>query len=251
MSFVPGGAPRFIPQHTVTLVGADGGEVVSANLPTMEPPSPGATFSNATPATISITEAINFPPAVPPAPPLDGLEGLAGPMISLTEISIPSSYLGESLSGQPTAPNNLVAGSFPLFPNVNLVVVGPVGSAAGGVGSAVTTATISGSVTELNSWVTQWNPSSSIPKFDGSDYAKVRSEGYGRDNGAFTVTFKLKFDLLAIGGTSLAGHPNAIESTYTINILNNFDNDRDQYIADYKEAYEALDKVPELSERDS
>ena len=251
MSFTPGGVPRVFPQHTVTLVGADGGEVVSANLPTMEPPSPGATFANATPATISITESINFPPAVPPVPPLDGLEGLAGPMISLTEISIPSTYLGESLSGQPTAPNNLAAGTFPLFPNVNLVVVGPVGTATAGVGSAVTTATITGSIAELNSWVTQWNPSSSIPKFDGSDYAKVRSEGFGRDNGAFTVTFKLKFDLLALGGVSLVNHPNAVESTYTINILNNFDNDKDQYIADYKAAYDALDKVPELSERNS
>ena len=62
---------------------------------------------------------------------------------------------------------------------------------------------------------------------------------------------KLKFDLLGPGGLSFISHPNAVESTYTINILNNFDNDRDQYIADYKEAYEALDKVPELSERDS
>ena len=72
MSFVPGGTPRapFKAQHTVTLVGADGGEVVAANLPTMEPPSPGATFANATPATISITEAINLPPTgTPPAPP--------------------------------------------------------------------------------------------------------------------------------------------------------------------------------------
>ena len=134
MSFSPGGLGRFLAQHTVTLVGADGGEVVSPNLPTMEPPSPGATFANATPATISITEAINLPPAVPPVPPLDGAEGLYGPMISLTEISIPSTYLGESLSGQPTAPNNLVAGTFPLFPNVNLVVVGPVGAAVAGVG---------------------------------------------------------------------------------------------------------------------
>ena len=248
MSFVPGGTPRapFKAQHTVTLVGADGGEVVAANLPSMEPPSPGATFANATPATISITEAINLPPATPPAPPLDGLEGLAGPMISLTEITMPSSYLGESLTGLPSAPNNTAAGTFPIFPNVNLVVVGPVGTAAGGVGSAVTTATISGSITELNSWVEQWTPTASVPKFDGSDYAKVKSEGYVRDNGAFIISFKLKFDLAA----PLAGHPSAVESTYTIKILNNFDNDRDQYKQDYENAYKSLTKVPELSERD-
>tara|TARA_B100000131_G_scaffold3507_1_gene3647 strand:- start:347 stop:1093 length:747 start_codon:yes stop_codon:yes gene_type:complete len=248
MSFTPGGTPRapFKAQHTVTLVGADGGEVVAANLPTMEPPSPGATFANATPATISITEAINLPPATPPAPPLDGLEGLAGPMISLTEITMPSSYLGESLTGLPSAPNNTAAGTFPIFPNVNLVVVGPVGSAVQGVGSAVTTATISGSITELNSWVEQWTPTASVPKFDGSDYAKVKSEGYGRDNGAFIISFKLKFDLAA----PLAGHPSAVESTYTIKILNNFDNDRDQYKQDYENAYKSLTKVPELSERD-
>ena len=248
MSFVPGGTPRapFKAQHTVTLVGADGGEVVAANLPTMEPPSPGATFANATPATISITEAINLPPATPPAPPLDGLEGLAGPMISLTEITMPSSYLGESLTGLPSAPNNTAAATFPIFTNVNLVVVGQVGTAAGGVGSAVTTATISGSITELNSWVEQWTPTASVPKFDGSDYAKVKSEGYGRDNGAFIISFKLKFDLAA----PLAGHPSAVESTYTIKILNNFDNDRDQYKQDYENAYKSLTKVPELSERD-
>jgi len=249
MSFTPGGTPRapYKAQHTVNLVGADGGEVVAANLPTMEPPSPGATFANATPATISITEAINLPAAATPSPPLDGLEGLAGPMISLTEITMPSSYLGESLTGLPSAPNNSAAGTFPIFPNVNLVVVGPVGTAAGGVGSAVTTATISGSIAELNSWVEQWTPTASIPKFNGSDYARVKSEGYGRDNGAFIISFKLKFDLAA----PLADHPSAVESTYTIKVLNNFDNDKDQYISDYNDAYLALDKVPELSERDS
>ena len=167
-------------------------------------------------------------------------------MISLTEITMPSSYLGESLTGLPSAPNNTAAGTFPIFPNVNLVVVGPVGTAAGGVGSAVTTATISGSITELNSWVEQWTPTASVPKFDGSDYAKVKSEGYGRDNGAFIISFKLKFDLAA----PLAGHPSAVEKTYTIKVLNNFDNDRDQYKQDYENAYKSLTKVPELSERD-
>ena len=49
----------------------------------------------------------------------------------------------------------------------------------------------------------------------------------------------------------MAGHSSAVESTYTIKILNNFDNDKDQYISDYNDAYLALDKVPELSERDS
>ena len=49
----------------------------------------------------------------------------------------------------------------------------------------------------------------------------------------------------------MAGHPSAVEKTYTIKVINNFDNDRDQYISDYNDAYLALDKVPELSERDS
>ena len=250
MSFVPGGTPRspFKANHVLTLVGSGGGEVVAGNLPTMEAPGSGATFANATPAVISITEAINLPPTgTPPSPPFDGTEGLAGPMISLTEITMPSSYLGESLTGLPSAPNNTAAGTFQIFPNVNLVVVGPVGSAAGGVGSAITTATISGTIPELNSWVSPWTPTESVPKFNGSDYAKVKSEGYGRDNGPFIITFKLKFDLSA----PLSGHPIAVESTYTIKVLNNFDNDRDQYISDYNNAYLALDKVPELSERDS
>ena len=249
MSFTPGGTPRssFKANHVLTLVGSGGGEVIAGNVPTMEAPGSGSTFANATPATISITEAISLAYSGDGIPPRDGTEGLAGPMISLTDISMPSSYLGESLSGIPSAPNNTAAGTFSIFPNVNLVVVGPVGSAAGGVGSAVTTATISGTIPELNSWVSPWTPTESVPKFNGSDYAKVKSEGYGRDNGPFIITFKLKFDLLS----PLNGHGSAIESTYTIKILNNFTNDKDQYIADYKAAYDALDKVPELSERDS
>ena len=248
-SFVPGGSPRedFSANHVLTLVGSGGGEVVAGNLPTMEAPGSGSTFANATPATISITETLSgcaF--SGDGTPPRDGTEGLAGPMISLTDISMPSSYLGESLSGLPSAPNNTAAGTFQIFPNVNLVVVGPVGTASGGVGNATTTATISGTIPELNSWVSPWTPTESVPKFNGSDYAKVKSEGYGRDNGPFIITFKLKFDLL----DPLDGHDSAIESTYTIKILNNFTNDKDQYIADYKAAYDALDKVPELSERD-
>ena len=249
MSFTPGGTPRalYAENHVLTLVGSGGGEVISTNLPTMEAPGAGSTFANATPSVISITETLSgtaFSGAG--NPPQDGTEGLAGPMISLTDISMPSSYLGESLSGLPSAPNNSAAGTFPIFPNVNLVVVGPVGTAAGGVGNATTTATISGNVPELNSWVSPWTPTESVPKFNGSDYARVKSEGYGRDNGPFIITFKLKFDLLGV----LADHDSSVESTYTIKILNNFDNDRDQYISDYNDAYLALDKVPELSERD-
>ena len=60
---------------------------------------------------------------------------------------------------------------------------------------SVTTTTISGSIAELNSWVEQWTPTASVPKFNGSDYARVKSEGYGRDNGGFIISFKLKFDL--------------------------------------------------------
>ena len=46
-------------------------------------------------------------------------------------------------------------------------------------------------------------------------------------------------------------HAQEVEQTYSIKIINNFDNDRDQYISDYNDAYQALDKVPELSERAS
>jgi|LWDU01.1.fsa_nt_gi hypothetical protein len=245
-------------QHIVSVVGATGGEIVAASVPTLEAPGAGSTFVKATPPVISITEAINLPlidptkpPIIPPnVPPNDALESLAGPMISLIDISIPSSWSvpatgkSESLSGIGSAPNNTSAGSYEIFPNVNLVVTGPVGGpAVQGVGSSTTTATITGAIPELNSWVVPWTPTDSIPNFDGSDYARVKSEGYGRSVGAFIITFKLKFDL----APPLANHASAVEAEYTIKVLNNFDNDKEQYKSDYADAYAALETVPDPS----
>ena len=234
-------------QHALTIVGATGGEMISSALPTMEPPAAGATFTMATPATMSITETINLPltsPPVPPVAPLDGLETLAGPIISLTDISMPTSYNGESLSGLGSAPNNTSGGNFDIFPNVKLTVTeGTPTITAPGVATATTTATVAGSITELNSWVVPWTPTDSIPKFDGSDYCKVKSEGYGRDNGAFIISFKLKFTLKA----PMAAHPAAQEVEFQIKVLNNFTNDRDQYKQDYADAYADLDAVPDPS----
>ena len=241
----------YIAQHVLTIVGATGGEMISSALPTMEPPGAGATFSMATPTTMSITETINLPltsPPTPPVAPLDGQETLAGPIISLTDISMPTSYLGDTLSGLGSAPSNTSGGTFDIFPNVKLTVTeGTPTITSPGQATATTTATVAGPIAELNSWVVPWTPTDSIPKFNGSDYAKVKSEGYGRDNGAFIISFKLLFTLKS----PLAAHPAKQEVEFQIKVLNNFDNDRDQYISDYNDAYQALDKVPELSERDS
>ena len=53
MSFVPGGSPRtnYSANHVLTLVGSGGGEVVAGNLPTMEAPGSGSTFSEGNLAT--------------------------------------------------------------------------------------------------------------------------------------------------------------------------------------------------------
>ena len=237
--------------HVVSVQGATGGEIIAASVPTLESPGAGSTFVKSAPPVISITETINVPlnPQTYPAPPYDGLEDLAGPMISLTDISIPSSWTvpatgkSESLSGIGSAPNNTSAGSYEIFPNVNLVITGPIGAAVAGVGASTTTAEITGSIPDLNSWVVPWTPTDSIPNFDGSDYALVKSEGYGRSVGAFVITFKLKFDL----APPLANHASATEQTYTIKVLNNFDNDKEQYKSDYADAYAALETVPDPS----
>ena len=88
-----------------------------------------------------------------------------------------------------------------------------------------------------------WTPEAYIPKFDGSDYAKVKSEGYGRDNGAFIITFELGFGLKP----PLAAHASSTTATFTIKILNNFSTDRDRYKQDYENAYKSLDAVPDPS----
>ena len=105
-------------------------------------------------------ETVNVPLISPPGtPPNDGLQVAAGPKISLTNISIPSSWTvpatgkSESLSGIGAAPNNTGPGTFTIFPNVNLIVGTPVDVPVAGVGTATTTATITGPVTELDDWV--------------------------------------------------------------------------------------------------
>ena len=205
-------------------------------------------------------EAVNGPlvsPPVPPVAPLDGLETSAEPMIQLKagSVSMPSSYLGESLTGLNPDYGATDFGTSNIFPGINLVTSAvtdplkgfvPVGTPTPGVGTIIAKAQITGNILELNSWVEQWQPTNSIPKFNGSDYAKVRSEGFGRDNGAFEIQFTLRFFLKLF-----PNHPQEVEQTYSIKIINNFDNDRDQYISDYNNAYLALDKVPEISERAS
>ena len=186
-------------------------------------------------------------PAPANVPPFDGMELSAQPMISLTSVTMPSSYLGESLTGLSPDLDATDFGTSNIFPGINLVTsAGTVGAVpvVQGEGVVIAKAQITGNILELNSWVEQWQPTNSVPKFNGSDYAKVRSEGFGRDNGAFEIQFQLKFHLKLF-----AAHTGTITQTYSIKVINNFDNDRDQYISDYKNAYLALDKVPEISER--
>ena len=120
-----------------------------------------------------------------------------------------------------------------------------VGSA--GVGTHTATGTITGPVKEMDDWVIPWTPETSVPKFNGSDFATTRSAGYGRENGMFVVTFVLEYGLLPFsdGASPIPTQ----EKTWTISIINNADNDREVYIAAYREAYGSLTKVPELSER--
>ena len=172
-------------------------------------------------------------------------------------ISIPSSYNNESLSHTITAPSEKNPTNFTLFPDVKFSVTP--GSFVGslGVGSHIATGTITGPVKELDDWVIPWNdPTVSIPKFDGTDYATTKSAGYNKDNGIFFITVVMEYGLLDNwttsqnpGTMSWPGTPE--EKTYKIGVINNSDNDRDIYLAAYEEAYGSLAKVPELSERAS
>ena len=148
----------------------------------------GSATSNTFTATedIKCIETVNVPP--PPGggpPPYDGLETAAGPMISVTNITIPSSWTvpatgkTEILSGVPTAPNNTSYGTFDIFPDVKITIAADANTVSGGVGQASTKATITGPVKELDDWVVPWTPSSAPPFFDGSDFGKARSSGYG------------------------------------------------------------------------
>ena len=202
---------------------------------------------------IKCIETVSVPLVSPPGtPPYDGLETAAGPMISVTNISVPSSWTvpatgkTETLSGAPSAPNNTGYGTFDLFPDVKITIAADTNTVTAGVGAASTKATITGSIKELDDWVVPWNPVDSTPNFDGSDFGKARSSGYGKEVGIFYITITLKFYLLDFVDGPATASP--IEFDYQIGVINNYDNDRDVYMAAYKKAYGSLTKVPELSE---
>ena len=207
--------------------------------------------------TIECIETVNVPATSPPVMgTTDGLETAAGPMISVTNISIPSSWTvpatgkTETLSGVPSAPNNTGYGTFNIFPDVKITIAAGANTVTAGVGVAKTVATITGPVTELDDWVVPWTPSSAPPFFDGSDFGKARSSGYGNTAvggpGIFYITITLKFSLLDFVDGPATASP--IEFNYQIGVINNYDNDRERYIKAYQDAYSALTKVPELSE---
>ena len=202
---------------------------------------------------IKCIETVSVPLVSPPGtPPYDGLETAAGPMISVTNISVPSSWTvpatgkTETLSGAPSAPNNTGYGTFDLFPDVKITIAADTNTVTAGVGAASTKATITGSIKELDDWVVPWNPVDSTPNFDGSDFGKARSSGYGKEVGIFYITITLKFYLLDFVDGPATASP--IIFDYQIGVINNYDNDRDVYMAAYKKAYGSLTKVPELSE---
>ena len=205
---------------------------------------------------IKCIETVNVPPASGNPPPYDGLETAAGPMISVTNISVPSSWTVpatgkvETLSGASSAPNNTGYGTFDIFPDVKITIAADANTVTGGVGQASTKATITGSIKELDDWVVPWNPVDSTPNFDGSDFGKARSSGYGNTAlggpGIFYITITLKFYLLDFVDGPATASP--IEFNYQIGVINNYDNDRDVYITNYRKAYASLTKVPELSE---
>ncbi len=206
---------------------------------------------------IECIETVSVPLISPPGtPPNDGLETAAGPLISITNISIPSSWTvpatgkSESLSGAPSAPNNTGMGTFTIFPDVKITIAAGANTVSAGVGVAKTVATITGPVTELDDWVVPWTPTDKPPFFDGSDFGLARSSGYGNTQkggpGIFYVSFTLKFYLAAFTDGPWPGSPTELD--FKIGVINNYDNDRERYITAYREAYSTLTKVPELSE---
>jgi len=231
------------------------------------------TFTMTTPPEIKCIDTYSVPPndpTKPPGPPYnpspnDGLEKGSVPVISLTNISLPTPWTvpatgkSESLSGLGAAPNNTGAGTFDIFPDVKITISSAVDVGNLGVGVATTTATITGPIKELDDWVVPWTPSGTPPFFDGSDFGKARSSGYGNTAvggpGIFYITFTLEFSLSEFGTpTSITGAPSVpwsgspISLDFKIGVINNYDNDRERYIKAYQDAYSALTKVPELSE---
>ena len=158
------------------------------------------------------------PPYIPPnASPYDGTEIGSVPVISLTNITLPTPWTvpatgkSESLSGLGAAPNNTGAGTYDIFPNVKLIVGSAVDVGSAGVGVATTTATITGPIVELDDWVVPWTPSDAPPNFDGSDFGLARSSGYGNTQkggpGIFYITFTLEFSLSGFGTPGATGEP--------------------------------------------
>ena len=197
---------------------------------------------------IKIKETVNVPASAPPVSgTTDGLETAAGPVIKVKSITLPSSYQGDTLSFSHASSSGDNPTNFTICPDIKISVeVGTDSSIGSGVGFQEATATITGSVKELDDWVLPWSdPVAGIPKFNGSDFATTKSAGYGRENGIFFVTFVLEYGVAA-PLTALVGTQ---EVTWKIGIINNADNDRDVYIQKYTEAYGALTKVPELDER--
>jgi hypothetical protein len=206
------------------------------------------------------------PPYVPPnVSPYDGTEIGSVPVISLTNISLPTPWTvpatskSESLSGLGAAPNNTGPGTYTIFPDVKIIIGSAVDVGTAGIGVATTTATITGPVTELDDWVVPWTPSDAPPLFDGSDFGLARSSGYGNTAkggpGIFYITFTLEFSLSEFGTpTSPAGTPpvpwggSPVSFDFKIGVINNYDNDKVRYMDAYEAAYSALTKVPELSE---
>ena len=197
---------------------------------------------------IKIKETVNVPASAPPVPgTTDGLETAAGPVIKVKSITLPSSYQGDTLSFSHASSSGANPTNFTICPDIKISVeVGTDSSIGSGVGFQEATATITGSVKELDDWVLPWSdPVAGIPKFNGSDFATTKSAGYGRENGIFFVTFVLEYGVAA-PLTALVGTQ---EVTWKIGVINNADNDKDVYIQKYNEAYGALTKVPELDER--
>jgi len=251
---------------------------VQANHVMTTTPAAGATLTNAgtrttggmenigtaTSETFTMTEVMtcvdtySVPPLPSPAnvPPYEGGETGATPVISLTNISLPTPWTvpatgkSESLSGAPSAPNNTGAGTYTIFPDVKITIGAAVDVPVAGVGTSTTTATITGPVTELDDWVVPWTPTDKPPNFDGSDFGLARSSGYGNTQkggpGIFYVSFTLKFFTAPFSDGPSPMSP--VELDFKIGVINNYDNDRDRYMTAYQNAYKSLTKVPELSE---